>query len=258
MYVLRALRLRKPAADTFRMRVGWIKQALIAGVVAGVVVACAEPAAEIVGDMMNAAGRTGMQVLNDAGIAMPDASPEKRTIGSDAKAQEPAGDGLPRAHWVLRDADGEAVQADVYPGYEIYAVRFSESMLPCVTVSYKDKRSIGLSYRLLTGKLDGCETYPPTATWRASPYVRFADSGCQGTPYLYFNAAIVLKIGSTYYYTEGQASTHAATYYQWDAETSTCTASSPVAGIDLWAFKPVPNEIVNLLPDAPYTMAIVY
>jgi hypothetical protein len=227
-------------------------------------------------EMMGAAGSglkdAGMQLLIDAGVvtggaagrgvagsvaATKDAS---TGMGSDAKAQEPTGDGLPRPHWVLRDKNGDAVQAEVYPGYayDTYVQHFTTVNPLCVSISFMGARSIGLPYKLSTGKLDGCEGSPPVASWRDWPSAYFVTATCNGAGYYigpYFSG---IKVGSTYYHADGPATMHVATVYSWNAQTSMCTAYTPANGQDVWAYKPVPSDVVNLLPNPPYTMELVY
>lgn len=267
----------------------------MAGFVAAIALACGEAAKDAAGDMMRDAGDAiadagesmrdaGMSMLADAatgtGHALRDAGTAVMDAGhgahskdgggahstdsgsGDAHAQEASGDGLPRPHWILKDKDGNPVQADVYPGYSARVTKFSEIAPECVSVSYIGKRSVGLGYLLATGTLAvqsdcvyGVANY---ATWRDGPYRIFADAACQGDPY-YLGVLSGVKIGGTFYYADGDPSiVKAATYYQWNTTSSTCVAVSPANGQDLWMLKPVPADIVSLLPDAPYSMELVY
>lgn len=216
----------------------------------------------------------GLQILADAGVeaggAMKDAGVAIGEAGSHAQAQggsgdsgASAGDGLPRAHWILRDRNGTPVQAaDLGPVWStagrLTRPRFTAVHGDCVQIGTMGQREIGLAYSLATGKLDGCETYAPTTTWReafATYLIAFTTSSCDGAGYSMIGGNHVQRVGSTYYYVDG-APTHVATYYTWNG--STCTAVSPAGGRDIWAFKPVPQDVVNLLPAAPYALELAY
>lgn len=273
-----------PASQRTGVRMRRVRQTLWAGLIAGVVIACAEPAAEVMEEMMGAAGSglkdAGMQLLIDAGMVTGGvagssvagrgvagrgvagnvaATKDAATgMGSDAKAQEPTGDGLPRPHWVLRDKNATPVQAEVYQ-IGVNAIRFTEQVADCVIVGRAQMRDISLYYKPSTGKIptgaEGCANYVSGSTWR--DVAVFSDAQCNASAYGRSQSSTV-KVGSTWYYTDGAATLHVATYYQWNADTSMCTVVTPTNGQDLWAFKPVPADIVNLLPNPPYTMELVY
>jgi hypothetical protein len=271
-----------------------MKRAIWAGLLAGIVVACAEPAAEMVGEMMQVAGHGmldgglagagGANAMADAGKldagkldaavadAMVDAAHMLIDAGhwlndggppSDAGAQEPSGDGLPRGHWVLRDSHGQAlnVLALAWRGAG-YQARFTNNAGDCVYIQWFSSREINLAYQLSSGTIataDHCiGGVDSGASWR-DPVVQsrvvFHDSSCQ-TPASTSSLATV-QIGGSYYYTDG-APMHVASYYTWDQTTQICAPYAPTAGADLWLFKPMPALVVNLMPDPPYTFEVVY
>jgi hypothetical protein len=274
------------------------KHTVTAGIIAGVVVACSGPGLDAMGGMMHDAGHAvagaggslanagrGMlagssgsagqliadasvdagKVLQDAGQMLSDAGLTIANAGHSAidsgKAQE-AGDGLPRAHWILRDKDGTPVKADVYPAYSQTHPKFTESAPECVSVSYLGKRTIGMAYSLSTGhlsKYSECPSgLPDAATWRESPYGYFLDAACSGQAYGP-GASYTIAIGGVYYYSDGTGITSKpATYYSWNKTMGMCQAVTNTGGLDLWMFKQVPADILNLLPSAPYSVELVY
>jgi hypothetical protein len=267
-----------------------MKRALWAGLLAGIFVACAEPAAEMVGEMMQVAGHGmldsgfagagGANATVDAGKldaavadAMVDAAHMLIDAGhwlndggppSDAGAQEPSGDGLPRGHWVLRDSHGQALNVLAFgspaPGYR---TRFTSDADDCVFIDHAGGQQIALPYRLATGAMATADESVNSALyvgtdWRdpvLQSWVVFRDNACQSQATRSSGATV--RVGSTYYYTDG-APMHVSSYYTWDQTTQACTPQNPTAGADLWLFKPMPADVVNLLPDPPYTFEVVY
>jgi len=264
------------------------KQTVAAGLVAGIVAACSGPGMNAIGSVMEDAGEAMSEagrgardagpssrdggvspmsdagtMLRDAGEMIADAGRELRDAGgvadggSDASAQAP-GDGLPNPRWVLRDKAGDAVEADVYPVYDPARPLFNSQPQTCVSLNYFGQRSIQLSYRLSNGMIDHCGTGLDAATWRDAGFVYFTDAACNGQAY-YTGRIGAIKVGAIHYYADGAPSiTKAPTYYLWTKATSVCTAFNPAAGLDLWAFKPVPSDVLSLLSKPPYTLELVY
>lgn len=267
------------------------KRTFGAGVVVGVIAACSGAGVETVGDAMVEAGEMledagemlsdaghdlrdasmGMlaeagvdagEVLSDAGEIIRDAGHVVSDAGrdmnpdADAEAQEPVGDGLPRAHWILRDKSGSAVEAEVYPSWQSEDhTKFSSGQPPCVGIGYLGARAIGLSYALAHGRLDSCDSWPPVSSWRESPWSYFTDNRCEGQAYSTSSGVPTQKVGSSYYYVDGPPTITTSTpTYIWSA--GACTAGGSQQ--KLWAYKLVPEDIVNLLPNAPYTLELVY
>jgi len=277
------------------MRLGTVT----AGCIAGVVVACAGPGLDAIGDGMRdagamLAGRDAGGVGGAAGISQPSAAGKSAAVGGtggtahsvtvdagrmvvdagqaivdaghavDASravlaqdAAEPAGDGLPRPHWVLRGADGAAVQADVVPGYAASADRFIDAP-ECVYVQHVGQRRIGLSYQLATGKLSvagECNQSASTliATWHDTTQAYYLDDVCAGPAYVP-SAGIVLTVGSIPYYSAGVPVV--VTAYRWQASTQQCVQlSGPVT---MWPYTTVPATVTELLSHAPYSITLVY
>lgn len=262
-----------------------------AGIVAAVVIACTEPGMEATGRLMRDAGEAmadagrrmgadagegdaGVGMLADAGEMLLDAGRMLSDAGgalagsgggggaSDAQAQEPS-DGLPRAHWVLRDRDGTPVKADFYV-YDEPKDLFASAAVDCIAVHYFGSRYIGGQYyRLSDGAFGAC--YPmsyASESWRRSALAVFgpADDTCSG-PGLstsgYFGA-IPLRVGGTFYYVEGAPVVSTMGYYRWNQTTQACEKTTSSTPVSLWAFKPTPADVVGLLSKPPYSVELVY
>ena len=180
-----------------------------------------------------------------------------------AKAQESTGDGLPRPHWVLRDKDGAPVQAEVQPGYA-KTVRFASGGETCVWIEHAGTRAIQLGYDLTSGKVakwSECSrgsSVTDGADWHAI-IIAYADDACAGTTYQSTTRAELMPmVNGVLYYTSEDAAPSSATLYAWNAAQSKCEAAPNSMPINFRAMKPVPSEVVNLLPNAPYTLELVY
>jgi hypothetical protein len=263
------------------------KSTLAAGCIAGIVAACSGAGMEAIGDTMRDAGEalagagasmggtgapsagmggmlaTAGHAVADAGRAIAGAS-GNGTAG--AKAQEDAGAGnsvaLPQPHWVLRDKDGTPVQAMVEPGYAT-TDRFNSGNETCVWVERAGSRAIQLAYNLATGtgaKNTECTCGQSVSTinaWRDSGDIYFADAACAGPTYQSQQYEKMWSVGGALYYPSSEQAPAMATLYKWNSSTSTCTSlGGSTTGFR--ALKPVPTEVVNLLPNAPYTLELVY
>lgn len=154
-----------------------IRQTLIAGLIAGIVVACSYPFTEFVGDVVGEeVAPTGVaHALEDAGSDYDAEDDDSVEQACDC----PMGD-TPRPHFVLRDRNGEAVVADVWPscGANRTSDHHEECMsspfkgvsdFPCVLVNYLGQQQLDVYYELATGLpgpcnyLDGTRANPPPA-----------------------------------------------------------------------------------------------
>jgi len=271
-----------------------LKQTVAAGCIAGVVAACTGAGLEAAGDTMRDAGtalagagaaisggaggpggRGGHggvagaagRVMAGVGGALAAAGRAVAAVGgaggaagaAGAVAQEPAGDGLPRPHWVLRDASGVPVVADITPAYGDTAPQFQVATPTCVHVSHYGQRRINLAYEIPTGHI---ATSPAcgyglqsTADWHTGG-TYFLEADCSGPAYgPPSSAASARLVGGVAYYVGGAGTgTAYATSYVW--QTGACM---PVTGSKTLApFIPVPDDVVNLLPGAPYVVELAY
>jgi hypothetical protein len=266
------------------------KSTVAAGCIAGVVAACSGAGLEAIGDTMHDAGHamagvggsleaagSGMsagaggmvgELVAGAGHLMADAGASVAAAGSSlvaggsagssgAKAQESAGDGLPRPHWVLRDKNGTPVQAAVSPQRPAGSPRFASGTELGVWINDYGSKSIGLTYKLATGKPADENELPggilTVATWHETSD-RFLDAACQTSP-VFATRYTVVSVANTLYYATDAAP--AGTVYLWDGRTCTVPGGGGGGGTR-YTMTPVPAEVANLLPNPPYTLELAY
>jgi len=195
-------------------------------------------------------------------------------------------DYVPAPRWVLRDNDGNRVQAFVEPRCGrnseapsqrdcLHVDPASSSNFPCVRVFDHAGSYINLQYDLATGGLESCHGNMSTKI-DLTKNVRdviisgyFLDEKCDTTPYLPGYGEI--GEGGTdsirLFFAEGKA-WHTSgegciggigietKVWVWDIESKLCkgkTSTSPLCPV-----KPIPDWVLNLLPNPPYTMAVEY
>jgi len=259
------------------------KSTVAAGCIAGVVAACSGAGLEAIGDTMHDAGHAMAGVggrleaaggfVAGAGHLIAGAGSSVEAAGSalaaggsagasGAQAQEAVGDGLPRPRWVLRDKDGTPVQADVTPSYALSSPRF-ESTPDCVHMNHLGQRRIGLTYTLSAGALgkhiaDPCSGLAAEqAAWRPATNWLFADKDC--TVPVTYGPSYVVSIGGKLFHSGTAPLTPTPTMvYGWSNSTEQCVENTPVAGTKYWAFAPIPTDVLNLLPNPPYTLELAY
>jgi hypothetical protein len=267
---------------------------LAAGTIAAGLIACSNPGLRIAGGMMHDAGnalagagaamagaysngspdaggggivqtagsymQTAGLAISNAGDAVGDAG-RSGNSGSSATAQE-SSDGLPRAHWILRDKAGTPIKAEVYPALPATSPRFIEAAPSCASVNYLGTRNIGLYYVLATGKLSKYPECPggilsTTASWRDYAGTYYMDSGCSGAAYTN-SSVMTAMVNGVVYYSDPSSGSNVSSYYTWSASTSMCTKTTPTNGATIYPFKLMPDDIINLLTNPPYSMELVY
>lgn len=210
-----------------------------------------------IGGMLAAAG----SAIAQAGRSMAGAAAGSGGSVAGAAAQEPAADGLPRPHWVLRDKSGAPVEADVQAGYGFSTVGFG-SKPDCVSITHAGQRRIGLAYMLDTGKIalsNECMQGSVTAeqaTWRPGSVWIFSDATCE-TPITY-GPYYTVAIGGKLYHSATGAPQVPSTIYRWNADHATCDPAANASGVRYWAFAPVPQDVIDLLAQPPYTLELAY
>jgi hypothetical protein len=165
---------------------------------------------------------------------------------------------FPNPHWILRDKDGNPVDASIYP-YSAFNHDYKrfESNGNCVHVSnFGDSRPIAIPYDLATGDATECATYK-YSTWHDASLVYYLDSNCSNKKY-YPNSYGVVPVISDILYYPGGIETDSSTYYTWNNATSTCNPIPNITNLKFYEYIPVPDWVVNLLPDAPYTLSMEY
>lgn len=258
---------------------------VVAGCIAGVVAACAEPLAQGVGQAIAGAGGAlagaGAELgghdgsgfgaalsgagaaLGAAGRALAGTGGTGGTARADTTTDAGTDTGAvpaPNPRWVLRDKDGAAVPAVVNPGYTTSLPRFG-STRDCVGISHYGQRHIDLSYELATGAVgaratDVCPSpiVAETAEWHVAAAVwRYSDAAC--TKPIASNSQYLFSVAGRLYHSGTGAPTVPATLYGWTSY-GACEGVPNTA--QYWAVEPVPADVVNLLPNPPYSLELVY
>lgn len=134
----------------------------------------------------------------------------------------------------------------------------------CVTVTYLGNRRIGLDYNLATGNPHDCNYSGiwHIDSWKGSSY--FLDSDCNGKSYhmmsseykKYFN---IVNVEDAFYYIDGAAAVvNPDKYYFWNTTMGQCLDFQNTSALNFWEWKPVPDWVINALPDYPYTLTLEY
>lgn len=169
-----------------------------------------------------------------------------------------AGVGKPGGVWVLRDDDGQAIEAVVYPtcSTQPCSQDFGDFSYDCVSIAYAGQSRINLAYRLTDGKPQGCSVNYDE--WRDVPSLFFTNDTCTGQPYTAGETR--LQVDGTIYYTTPHDPYQApATVYVWNASTQACIPlDNSNETYRLYPYKEVPSWVVELLPDAPYSLTLEY
>ena len=212
-----------------------------------------------VGGALAQAGQTMLGGGTGGRSGAPSSAGSSAGTGSVA-AQEPTGDGLPRPHWVLRDKNGTPVPGELGPYFDQHGKYFTTAPTPvCFWLSMLGHRSIGLSYMVATGKIAGTGECPgglPTvADWHVLGSY-YLDTTCTGTAYASGANGAVMAVAGTAYYHDALGQSY-ANVYKWNTNTQKCELLTSNPGA-LTTWTQVPADIVTLLPNAPYSLELVY
>lgn len=272
------------------MQYGSLGGVVVAGCIAGVVAACAEPLAQGVGQAMAGAGGAlaGMgaelagkdgsgsgfgKAMAGAGAALTVAGRAVAGLGGTGGAggtaradtatnagTDAAAPSVPNPRWVLRDKDGAFVSADVHPGYTASLPRFG-STPDCVSIAHYGQQRIDMNYELATGAIgaraaDACPSaiMAEAAEWHVTAALWwYSDAGC--TKPIASSHMQVFSVAGRLYHSGTGAPTAPAKVYAW-------TSYGACEGIEntakYWAVEPVPADVVNLLPNPPYSLELAY
>ncbi|MCP4599094.1 MAG: hypothetical protein GY847_00890 [Proteobacteria bacterium] len=180
-------------------------------------------------------------------------------VDSDTDVDTDADGDVPNSHWVLWDKNGERVDAIVSPMLDTDE-RFGDDYNSCVFVSYLGDDYIALGYNLETGQPESCFFTGSTFdSWKDCQYSYFLDDQCSGQAYYGSSQSPVSKISNVLYFTDGDpAFSKITTYYKWNSTNEECVEYTYSTGIDFWLYKPVPDWVLNALPDFPYTVTLGY
>jgi hypothetical protein len=186
---------------------------------------------------------------------------------------------VPAPRWVLRDNDGKAIRALVEPRCGTFGdaeswarclpLDFgSSSGFPCVRVIDHQDRYVNLEYDLLTGQIGPChggDFADIDADWSMLPSV-FVNEQCQGERFLpvdggsgYHNPEftrpreLLFGLGQLWYPAEEGCLPD--TVPSWYNSIDTCKMYEKIG---LCPLVPVPEWVINLLPNPPYSLAVEY
>jgi hypothetical protein len=189
-------------------------------------------------------------------------------------------DSTPAPRWVLRDKDGNRLQALVEPrcGHGPFGESWSRcnpvdpassSNFPCVRIIDLDGKFINLQYDLATGQLGPCQgtdwNHDINEAW--STLATFINDQCEGDGYIPIGFAgyglheftrartLFYAAGDMWYISEAGCVDDAPAWYI-NSDTNKCTG--PLSKERLCPLHPVPAWVKNLLPNPPYTMAVEY
>jgi len=195
---------------------------------------------------------------------------EKRAYQEDVCEYTPA----PR--WVLRDNAGKRVQALVEPrcGNNAGAPSFSRclpldfgssSSFPCVRIIDHEGRYVNVQYELATGRLEPCLDDGSDAFDKWEDGVTFhLDPACEGVTHQlaerhryyapeFTTSRDFFNVGGKFWaLTEDCVP---SSHPQWQHSPGECAVLTQT---DLCTVEPVPEWVLDLLPNPPYTMAVEY
>ena len=179
---------------------------------------------------------------------------------SDPAQNTPPGQGMsPPAppRWVLRDKDGQVVHVDVdalaYPQRRPTDLGACDAWEPtCFSVQSTPEAPLPmrLRYELATGSMTPCyQEYDETGLPRY-----YSSSDCTGNMYVrgFGGVPLVYKQGGGMVGASGQADL-VEPDWMYRSFDGSC-AETPVQGYSFWTLKPLPQDLTNLFPDAPYTL----
>lgn len=185
----------------------------------------------------------------------------------------------PSPRWVLRDTDGQRVQAAIRPSCgRTWASSFRNSCLPvefdgpytypCILISSHESRSIRVHFDLQTGKIGPCNQSvdrDPNESWFESNLSQiYLDDSCTGPTYKDVNLAN-LESSRRIHWVEGipwYASEEGCVKqdgWSWNLFMDSCFSHLPLEDFEYYCpYKPVPDWVQELLPNPPYTVSVEY
>jgi hypothetical protein len=176
----------------------------------------------------------------------------------------------PSPRWALRDRFGEPVDGLFYPSPYGEPVIFWEQEPECIIVSYFEQTKISLYYNLDTGRPEDCEMpLENNDSWHLAPSIYFVGPECSGVGYYGYHAPgsdsyyslplSVVRINDEFWYIDGEPDhLDIEKYYFWNESSTECTEIDNVSSLAFWRYKRVPDWVLAILPDPPYTLKIEY
>ncbi|MBN1655590.1 MAG: hypothetical protein JXA30_17620 [Deltaproteobacteria bacterium] len=146
--------------------------------------------------------------------------------------------------------------------YPVGSTRFRDVDYKCVYVTYLNDDYVSLPYNLETGKIDlSCISPIYIAdSWHESTAF-YLDNQCNGTTYGASVGAYsaIIQVNNAFFYVDGEPDIeNPDVYYAWDKTDDECEERNNSSEMNFWTYKPVPDWVLNALPDAPYTLTLEY
>lgn len=163
--------------------------------------------------------------------------------------------------WVLYDADDNPVEAIVSPGHrpstpqepgiEWDRTEFAPNCVSVEMMGDDFPRGVAIPYELSTGEISS-----PCLPDHSQNVVRFTDVECEGQPFARASAAsyVILEINNSLLWPEGETF-EVDPIFMVDNE-GECTES--YSAELLLPLEPVPDDVVNALPNPPYEIRAEY
>lgn len=164
--------------------------------------------------------------------------------------------------WGLFDVNKKLVSAIIEPicqGEKNNTCLFEPdvSKFPCVYIKYLENNPIWISFDLITGKPDSCYNNIPNWT-EGNPATAFKSSDCTGIPWSeqpFGNLPLrdIIRVQNDFYWADPkQISQPWGESYIF--ENGECV---PNGAEDFYEISKVPDELLNILENPPYTISLV-
>jgi hypothetical protein len=178
---------------------------------------------------------------------------------------------IPMARWVMWDKDENPVDSIIWSLWNDQPNRFGEINPSCIYLSYIGDTRIGMYFDLKTGRSENCE-YSPVVnydSWAENSSTTFLDPSCLGDPYYPYHQhgtkqgsaypSAVTRVQGVFYFVENEPDIiDPKYYYRWNSTTKKCMEIANSDGLDFWTFKTVPDWVLDILSDAPYSITLEY
>lgn len=279
---VRAMRGRRERSSIAESpRFGSSLRARMPALAAAALVGCAQPAGPGTESTLSAtAGSTGTDTSTQGSTTPTQGSTHVTVTQSDTEQPHAA---APEGRWVLRDKDGNAVKALVEPRCGVrrdvaaYAgclpLDFDTARsFPCVRVIDHEARYVNVEFELQTGQIAPCNQHIDNTmaveaqSWDEVAGAIYVNDQCTG------DVHVTAELGEGYFNPEftGTRGLWFAVGGVWYAREEGCVkASSWVRNQDntcsgphdfgrTCPLAPVPEWVLTLLPDPPYSMQIEY
>jgi hypothetical protein len=164
------------------------------------------------------------------------------------------------ARYEVRDNTGTPVEVWATPtcrwGGDCFVADFEPMAYDCMSVQAVSQQVLGMQFELATGDPEPC--YQPYASWNdIFPSFFYFDAACTQPAIIASLDIRAYLVGGTLYYGSREASMVPPALWATDPD-GMCNMYS---NDNDWAYSapvPVPPEILGILPDAPYEIAIAY